>query len=130
MTSGFLRTPLFARLRRLAGSVCLAAMVAQAALSGLHVLHDSDNLPLAFAAEDASSSLSAEAPREHHGTRHDPAACPACRTASEWKSLLPSASANALPATRALEDWPPADAGLPDQSQPGGWSARAPPSLA
>lgn len=127
MPSGFLRTVLSVRLRRLAGSLCLVAMMAQTALSGLHAFHEAGNLPLAGFSTDPSPALRAGAAGEHHGSRHDPAACPGCRTTSELRTLVSPAALAASPVVLALPARIPSDPGSTAQSSPGGLSARAPP---
>lgn len=118
------------RLRRLAAGLCLLAMTAQAALSGLHAFHEARTLLLVCASPDASPALRAEAPSAHPGSRHDSSACPGCRTTSELRTLISPVAVAAAPVVLALRDCVPVDAEAGDQSCPGGLSPRAPPFLA
>jgi len=127
MTSECPHRAWFRRLRRLAAGLCLLAMTAQVALSGLHAVHETANLPLAWASSESLPSLRTDVPAAHHGARHDPGDCPACRTTSDLKTLalpLPAGLPTVVLATGPLG--PSAEA-VPAGLLPRDMAARAPP---
>lgn len=118
------------RLRRLAVSLCLAAMTAQVGLSGLHAVHETANLPLACASPDSSPSLRADVPSANHGARHDPGDCPACRSTSELKALVLPLPAGLPTVVLAIGLLGPSAVTVPAAFLPRDLAARAPPFLA
>lgn len=118
------------RVRRFAALLCLGAVSVQLTLPVLHASHELGNLPLAALSSDPSPALQASAPAAHHGERHDPAACPVCRTTSQSKGIVPVAPARLLP-LQLVSLIGLAEGNRPlAQACPGGLAARAPPLAA
>jgi len=119
------------RVRRLAAFLCLGAVSAQLTLPVLHTTHEGGNFsPAALLSPDPSPALHSSASTAPHGEGHDPAACPACRTASQLQGGAPAAAAQLLPIHvfsligLAEGETPPAEACA------SGFAARAPPLAA